>query len=137
MQSASILLQPGVMPRLLQGLWVTIWLAAVSVALSVPVGLVTGWLMTLRNPVIRVIMRIYLDFIRIMPQLALLFIAFSGLARAWNWNLDATGACVFVFVLWGGAELGDLVRGALESIPAIQYESLRRSRWRRACRWVL
>ena len=94
MQSASILLQPGVMPRLLQGLWVTIWLAAVSVALSVPVGLVTGWLMTLRNPVIRVIMRIYLDFIRIMPQLALLFIAFYGLARAWNWNLDATGACV-------------------------------------------
>ena len=53
MQSANILLQPGVMPRLLQGLWVTIWLAAVSVALSVPVGLVTGWLMTLRNPVIR------------------------------------------------------------------------------------
>lgn len=42
MQSANILLQPGVMPRLLQGLWVTIWLAAVSVALSVPVGLVTG-----------------------------------------------------------------------------------------------
>ena len=123
MQSANILLQPGVMPRLLQGLWVTIWLAAVSVALSVPVGLVTGWLMTLRNPVIRVIMRIYLDFIRIMPQLALLFIAFYGLARAWNWTLDATGACVFVFVLWGGAELGDLVRGALESIPAIQYES--------------
>ncbi|THG25038.1 amino acid ABC transporter permease [Bifidobacterium pseudolongum] len=123
MQSANILLQPGVMPRLLQGLWVTIWLAAVSVALSVPVGLVTGWLMTLRNPVIPVIMRIYLDFIRIMPQLALLFIAFYGLARAWNWNLDATGACVFVFVLWGGAELGDLVRGALESIPAIQYES--------------
>ena len=32
MQSANILLQPGVMPRLLQGLWVTIWLAAVSVA---------------------------------------------------------------------------------------------------------
>ena len=53
-----------------------------------------------------------MDFIRIMPQLALLFIAFYGFARAWNWNLDATGACVFVFVLWGGAELGDLVRGA-------------------------
>ena len=56
-------------------------------------------------------------------QLALLFIAFYGFARAWNWNLDATGACVFVFVLWGGAELGDLVRGALESIPKAQYES--------------
>ena len=87
------------------------------------VGLIVGWLMTMKNPVVRVLTRIYLDFIRIMPQLALLFIAFYGFAQAWNWNLDATGACVFVFVLWGGAELGDLVRGALESIPKAQYES--------------
>ena len=123
MHGAEILLQPGVFSRLLQGLWVTIWIAGVSVGLSVPVGLLVGWLMTLRNPLIRILMRIYLDFIRIMPQLALLFIAFYGFAQAWGWNLDATGACVLVFVLWGGAELGDLVRGALESIPQSQYES--------------
>ena len=98
MSGAEILLEPGVFPRLLQGLWVTVWIAGVSVGLSVPVGLVVGWLMTMKNPVIRVLTRIYLDFIRIMPQLALLFIAFYGFARAWNWNLDATGACVFVFV---------------------------------------
>ncbi len=88
-------------PRLLQGLWVTVWIAGVSVGLSIPVGLVVGWLMTMKNPVIRVLTRIYLDFIRIMPQLALLFIAFYGLPVRANWNLDATGACVFVFVLWG------------------------------------
>ncbi|WEV76059.1 amino acid ABC transporter permease [Bifidobacterium sp. ESL0800] len=123
MHGAEILLQPGVFPRLLQGLWVTIWIAGVSVLLSLPVGLIVGWLMTMRNPIVRFIMRVYLDFIRIMPQLALLFIAFYGFARAFNWNLDATGACVLVFVLWGGAELGDLVRGALESIPRTQYES--------------
>ncbi|WEV68643.1 amino acid ABC transporter permease [Bifidobacterium sp. ESL0775] len=123
MHGAEILLQPGVFPRLLQGLWVTIWIAGASVLLSLPVGLIVGWLMTLRNPIIRFVMRVYLDFIRIMPQLALLFIAFYGFARAFNWNLDATGACVLVFVLWGGAELGDLVRGALESIPRTQYES--------------
>ena len=79
--------------------------------------------MTFRNPVVRFIMRVYLDFIRIMPQLALLFIAYYGIARAWNWNLDATGACVLVFILWGGAELGDLTRGALQSIPEVQHET--------------
>ena len=117
MQGANILLEPGVFPRLLQGLWVTIWIAAVSVGLSIPLGLLCGWLMTLRNPVIRFVMRVYLDFIRIMPQLALLFIAFYGIARMSNWNMDATASCVFVFVLWGGAELGDLVyvRGLLLS----------------------
>ena len=123
MGGAEILLQPGVFPRLLQGLWVTVWIAGVSVALSIPVGLLVGWLMTVRSRVVRLLMRVYLDVIRIMPQLALLFIAFYGFARMWNLNLDATGACVLVFVLWGGAELGDLVRGALESIPRAQYES--------------
>lgn len=88
MSGAEILLEPGVFPRLLQGLWVTVWIAGVSVGLSIPGGLVVGWLMTMKNPVIRVLTRIYLDFIRIMPQLALLFIAFYGFARAWNWNLE-------------------------------------------------
>ena len=82
MSGAEILLEPGVIPRLLQGLWVTVWIAGVSVALSVPVGLIVGWLMTMKNPVVRVLTRIYLDFIRIMPQLALLFIAFYGFAQA-------------------------------------------------------
>ena len=31
--------------------------------------------------------------------------------------------CIIVFVLWGTAEMGDLVRGALISIPKHQYES--------------
>ncbi|WP_455676944.1 amino acid ABC transporter permease [Pseudoscardovia suis] len=123
MSGVELLLQPSVLPRLLSGLWVTVWIAVVSVAGSIPVALVTGWLMTRRNAFVRFLMRLYLDFIRIMPQLALLFIAFYGLARLWNWNLDATGACVLVFILWGGAELGDLVRAALQSIPASQYDS--------------
>ena len=123
MHGAELLLQTSVWLRLLQGLWVTAWIALVSVGLSVPVGLIVGWLMTSRVRVVRWIMRLYLEFIRIMPQLALLFIAFYGFSRAWGLNLDATAACVVVFVLWGGAELGDLVRGALTSIPRSQYES--------------
>ena len=94
MSGAEILLEPGVFPRLLQGLWVTVWIAGVSVGLSVPVGLVVGWLMTMKNPVIRVLTRIYLDFIRIMPQLALLFIAFVERKYVFPYPPDAiTTAC--------------------------------------------
>lgn len=140
MQGFEILLQPGVMTRLLQGLWVTVWIAGSSVLLSIPVGVVLGWLMTLNNPVIRVLSRIYLDFIRIMPQLALLFIVFYGAARAWGWDLDATAASIVTFVAWGGAELGDLVRGSLQSIPATQHDSayvLGLSRWQSFSRVIL
>lgn len=40
-----------------------------------------------------------------------------------GWNLSGEVASVIVFVLWGTAEMGDLVRGALISIPKHQYES--------------
>ena len=122
MSGAEILLQPGVFPRLLQGLWVTVWIAGVSVGASIPVGLLVGWLMTLKNPVIRAAMRIYLDFIRIMPQLALLFLAYYGFARWFDWISMPPVLRAGVHPV-GSAELGDLVRGALQSIPKVQYES--------------
>ena len=37
--------------------------------------------------------------------------------------LSAELSAVIVFSFWGTAEMGDLVRGALQSIPVIQYES--------------
>ena len=38
MSGAEILLEPGVDSAPATGLWVTVWIAGVSVALSVPVG---------------------------------------------------------------------------------------------------
>ena len=52
-----------------------------------------------------------------------LFLVFFGTTRAWGWDLSGETASVIVFVLWGTAEMSDLVRGALISIPKHQYES--------------
>lgn len=109
--------------RLLGGLWVTMRISVVSVALSIPLGILLGMFMTLKNPVSRIISRVYLECIRIMPQLVLLFIAYFGVTRAFGWNLSAELSAVIVFTLWGTAEMGDLVRGALISIPKHQYDS--------------
>lgn len=109
--------------RLLGGLWVTLRISLIAVVLSMPLGILFGMFMTLRNPVSRVVSRIYLEFVRIMPQLVLLFIAYFGVTRAFGWNLSAEASAILVFTLWGTAEMGDLVRGALISIPKHQYES--------------
>lgn len=109
--------------RLLEGLWVTLRLSLVSVTLSIPLGILFGMFMTLKNPISKVLSRIYLEFVRIMPQLVLLFIAYFGVTRAFGWNLSADTSAVIVFTLWGTAEMGDLVRGALISIPRHQYDS--------------
>ena len=37
--------------------------------------------------------------------------------------MKENSASIIVFTLWGTAEMGDLVRGALQSIPRHQYES--------------
>lgn len=109
--------------RLLEGLWVTLRISLISVALSIPLGILFGMFMTLKNPLSKAISRIYLESIRIMPQLVLLFIAYFGVTRAFGWNLSADVSAIIVFALWGTAEMGDLVRGALISIPSHQYDS--------------
>ena len=48
---------------------------------------------------------------------------FSASTRAWGWDLSGETASVIVFALWGTAEMSDLVRGALISIPKHQCES--------------
>lgn len=119
----SVLFMGNNFLRLLEGLWVTFRISLISVVLSIPLGILFGMFMTLKNPFTKVISRIYLDFIRIMPQLVLLFIAYFGVTRAFGWNLSADLSSVIVFTLWGTAEMGDLVRGALISIPKHQYDS--------------
>ena len=111
------------MIRLLGGLWVAVEISLISVLLSIPLGILMGIIMTSKNPVVRAVTRVYLEFIRIMPQLVLLFIVFFGSTRALGWNISGEVASVIVFTAWGTAEMGDLVRGALISIPKHQYES--------------
>lgn len=119
----SVLLKGQNMVRLLGGLWVALRISLISVAISIPLGIVLGTLMTWKNPVIKVFARIYLEIVRIMPQMVLLFLVFFGTTRMFGWNLPAESASILVFSFWGTAEMGDLVRGALISIPKHQYES--------------
>lgn len=109
--------------RLLLGLWVTIRISLLAVLISLVLGTLLGMLMTVKNPLTKVLTKVYLEFIRIMPQLVLLFLAFFGLTKSFGINLSGETAAVLVFTLWGTAEMGDLVRGALISIPKHQYES--------------
>ena len=119
----EVLLKGKNMQRLLMGLLVAVKISLVSVAISIPLGILLGMLMRSKNKVIHVITQIYLEIIRIMPQLVLLFLVYFGTTRAFGWDLPGETASIIVFVLWGTAEMGDLVRGALDGIPKHQYES--------------
>lgn len=119
----DVLLKGKNLERLLGGLGVALKISMISVGISIPLGIVLGILMTWKNPICRAVMRCYLEFIRIMPQMVLLFLVYFGTTRAFGWNLSGELASVIVFAAWGTAEMGDLVRGAVISIPIHQYES--------------
>ena len=119
----ALLLNPHTMARLLKGLSVTLRVSLLSVALSVFFGLIFGWIMTKKSPIIKILSKIYLEFMRLMPQLVLLFIVYFGMARALGVHISGFNAAIIVFTLWGTAEMGDLVRGAISSIPKHQYEA--------------
>ena len=109
--------------RLLGGLGIALRISLISVLISIPLGILVGILMTFKNPILKAVLRVYLEIIRIMPQLVLLFIVFFGSTRALGIDISAELSAIIVFSLWGTAEMGDLVRGAITSIPKHQYES--------------
>lgn len=119
----SVLFEGTNFIRLLGGLWITIRISLISVTLSIPLGILLGMAMNIKNPFTKALTRLYLEFIRIMPQLVLLFLVYFGMTRAFGINLSAEFSAILVFTLWGTAEMGDLVRSALISIPKHQYES--------------
>ena len=65
----EVLLKGKNMVRLLGGLGVALKISAVSVLISLPLGILLGVLMTFKNPILKAIFRVYLEFIRIMPQM--------------------------------------------------------------------
>lgn len=109
--------------RLLYGLWVTIKISLVSVILSIILGVLFGMLMNTKNSIIKAVSKVYLEFMRLMPQLVLLFIVYFGFTTSFGINLSGEISAIIVFTLWGTAEMGDLVRSAIISIPVHQFES--------------
>lgn len=109
--------------RLIAGLGVALRISLIAVIISILLGILLGSLMTGKNKIVKLILRIYLEIVRIMPQMVLLFLVFFGTTRIFGWDLSGEISAIIVFSIWGVAEMSDLVRSALISVPKHQYES--------------
>ncbi|GKH60144.1 amino acid ABC transporter permease [Campylobacter ureolyticus] len=107
--------------RLMAGLWITVKISLISIIISLIGGLILGVLMSSKNKFIYIILKIYLEIVRIMPQLVWLFIVYFGLSSIFSFS--AITASIIVFSIWGVFEMMDLVRGAVLSIPKHTFES--------------
>ena len=119
----NVLFEGSNFARLMAGLWTSIWIAALSLVIGLAVGTIFGILRTLKNRPIRFVLRLYLEFFRIVPTVVLLYLVYYILPRSLHVNWPATWMAVLAFSMWVAAEFSDIVRGALESVPKTQRES--------------
>lgn len=105
------------------GLYVSAKIAFLSIFFGGILGIVLGVLRTLHNPLLRLLLRLYLEFFRIVPTIVLLFLFYYILPQSFNINYKADTVGTIVFSLWMAAEMSDIVRGALISVPMHQVES--------------
>ncbi|MFF2017528.1 amino acid ABC transporter permease [Paenibacillus sp. NPDC058177] len=109
--------------RLLGGLLVTIEIAFISIIFGVVLGTIMGLLRTLNSRPLKAILRLYLEAFRIIPILVWLYVVHFGFSPLLGIDIDGEVTAILVFSLWGAAEIGDIVRGGLESLPRHQLES--------------
>lgn len=109
--------------RLGEGLFITLEISFFSILITSLGGLVLGILMNMKNAFLCTLLRLGLEFVRVMPLLVWLFVVYFGFSRWFGWDLGSVGATIIVFSIWGSFEMMDLVRTSLQSIPRHQYES--------------
>lgn len=109
--------------RLMGGILVTAQIAFLSIVFGSALGILLGIVQTTKSKIIRFAGRLYLEAFRIIPILVWLFLGYFGIPSLFNIHVSGEVVSVAIFSFWGAAEMGDLVRGALTSLPKHQIES--------------
>lgn len=109
--------------RLLSGLWTSVEIAGLALIIGIPVGMILGALRILRNPILGAVLRLYLEFFRIVPTLVVLFLAYYIIPGALSLQVSGPTVAVIAFGLWVAAEVSDVVRGGLISVPDHQVDA--------------
>ncbi|WP_439498624.1 amino acid ABC transporter permease [Bosea sp. (in: a-proteobacteria)] len=102
-------------PALMRGLWLTVQVSALSILLSIVVGLLGAAIRVLAVPVLDKIVVGYVEFIRNTPLLAQLFFIFYGLPSI-GLRLSLFWSGVLCLTLWAGAYQIENIRGGLETV---------------------
>ena len=107
------------------GLPVTLILATFGLAFGFPLGIVVALGRRSNLPAIRSLCVLYVEFIRGVPLISLLFMAsvMFPLFMPDGVNIDKLLRAQIAFVLYAGAYLAEVMRGGLQAVPRGQHEA--------------
>ena len=106
------------------GLMVTLILSFVGIAVSLPVGILLALGRRSNLPVIRMFCVMFIELIRGVPLITVLFMAnvMLPLFLPTGWTIDNFLRALVGVALFASAYMAEVVRGGLQAIPKGQYE---------------
>lgn len=110
-------------PYLMQGLEITMFVTVMSLAFSLILGLFVGMMRLSKNWFLYGVSTAYVAILRNTPVLVQLIWVYYCLPLILGLNIEAMTSCIVALSLHGGAYVGEIVRGGIQSIDVGQQEA--------------
>lgn len=110
---------------LLEGLWVTIYVSAISVVLSFIIGSILGLIRYVKIKYLSIIVGFIIDLIRNLPLLLIIFFMYFGLPSTFGIRLNTVTAAIVALTVFESAMLAEIIRSGIQSIGVGQMEAAR------------
>jgi aspartate/glutamate/glutamine transport system permease protein len=120
----TVLMNPAYLRFLWSGLSVTLEVAAVAITLSFLFGIILGTLRYSRLPVLSQAAVLYIETIRNIPLLLIIFFGWFGL-KEWGIELPITTSVILSMTVFTSALVAEIVRSGLLSVDKGQIEAAR------------
>ena len=117
MESILEVLTPDNLVFIFKGFGLTLYISLIAIVLSTLIGTVLAVMRNGKNPILRIISSIYIEFVRNVPNLLWIFTIFLV------FKMKSTPAGITAFTLFPSAALAEIIRGGLNAVDKGQYEA--------------
>lgn len=112
-----------VLPSLIEGSKMTIYIFVLTLVFSLPIGIILGFIGTGSSKILRKVVASYIWLIRGTPLLLQMIFVFFGFPLMGLTIQNRVVAVLIAFVINYSAYFAEIIRGGIQSVPKGQYEA--------------
>ncbi|WP_129705794.1 amino acid ABC transporter permease [Priestia megaterium] len=117
---------PDHLSFLMEGFWVTLKVAFISIVLSFLIGSIVGIFRYARIPVLSHALAFIVEIIRNLPLLLIIFFTYFALPEI-GIDMEITSAAIVALTVFESAMISEIIRSGLKSVEKGQIEAARSS----------
>lgn len=117
---------PDYLSFLMEGFWVTLKVAFISIVLSFFIGSIVGILRYAHIPVLSHVLAFIVEIIRNLPLLLIIFFTYFALPEI-GIDMEITSAAIVALTVFESAMISEIIRSGLKSVEKGQIEAARSS----------